>query len=392
MPEPQPVELLVIGGGPAGHHAVRAYREAGGAGTVALVSADDAAPYHRPPLSKDYLRGEADDEDLPIEAESWYADNDIDLVLNSSVEELEPAARIARAGAGERWRFRACVVATGSEPLVPELPGTEHPDVHYLRSMDDGKRLRERATAAGSAVVIGSGFIGCEAAASLAMRGLTVTLVTDEDLPQQDRLGYWAGERIKGWLRDVGVQFRGGVELLSIVDGHRVSLSDGHDVDADLVLCALGIRPRSDLAERAGLTIHGGRVPVDAAMQSEVAGLFFAGDVALAVNATAGRRLVVEHWGEAERMGSIAGTVAAGGRAEWAEVPGFWSEIGTHTLKYAAWGDGYDEVVPVPDRDGAFTVWYGRDDRVVGVLTHDNDADYEQGTALVRRGGPVPAG
>ena len=100
MPEPQPVELLVIGGGPAGHHAVRVYREAGGAGTVALVSADDAAPYHRPPLSKDYLRGAADDEDLPIEAESWYADNDIDLVLNSSVEELEPAARIARAGSG----------------------------------------------------------------------------------------------------------------------------------------------------------------------------------------------------------------------------------------------------------------------------------------------------
>ena len=83
------------------------------------------------------------------------------------------------------------------------------------------------------------------------------------------------------------------------------------------------------------------------------------------MNATAARRLVVEHWGEAEGMGSIAGTVAAGGRAAWAEVPGFWSEIGTHTLKYAAWGDGYDETVPVPDRDGAFTVWYGRDDRVV---------------------------
>jgi len=110
------------------------------------------------------------------------------------------------------------------------------------------------------------------------------------------------------------------------------------------------------------------------------------------MNDTVGRRLRVEHWGEAERMGSIAGTVAAGGHARWTEVPGFWSEIGSHTLKYAAWGDGYDEVVPVPDRDGRFTVWYGRDDRAVGVLTHDADPEYEQGAAMVKRGGPVPVG
>jgi len=224
------------------------------------------------------------------------------------------------------------------------------------------------------------------------MRGLTVTLVTDEQLPQQDRLGYWAGERIKEWLSEVGVRFRGAVELVSIAGGHRVSLSDGTELDADLVLCAMGIRPRSDLARRAALPVQGGRVPVDAAMHSAVPGLFFAGDVALARNDSAGRRLIVEHWGEAERMGSIAGTVAAGRRARWTEVPGFWSEIGTHTLKYAAWGDGYDQAVPVPERDGVFTVWYGRDDRVVGVLTHDADPDYEQGASMVKRGDSVPAG
>ncbi len=392
MPAPRPVDLLVIGGGPAGHHAARAFREAGGAGTVALVSADTSAPYHRPPLSKDYLRGEADEQDLPIEGDSWYSEHGIDLVLNTSIDQLDPAARVALGASGERWQYRSCVVATGSAPLTPDLPGADHPGVHYLRSAADGQRLRERAAGAGSAVVIGSGFIGCEAAASLAMRGLTVTLVTDEQLPQQDRLGYWAGERIKEWLAEVGVRFRGAVELVSIAGGHRVSLSDGAELDADLVLCAMGIRPRSELARRAGLPVQGGRVPVDAAMHSAVPGLFFAGDVALARNDSAGRRLIVEHWGEAERMGSIAGTVAAGRRARWTEVPGFWSEIGTHTLKYAAWGDGYDQAVPVPERDGVFTVWYGRDDRVVGVLTHDADPDYEQGASMVKRGDSVPAG
>ena len=392
MSQARPVDLLVIGGGPAGHHAVRAFRETGGAGSVALVSADRAAPYHRPPLSKDYLRGEAGEEDLPIEGDSWYVDHDIDLALDTFVEELDPAARIVRSASGVRWRYRSCVVATGSSPVVPELPGVDHPDVHYLRSAADGRRLRERAAAAGSAVVVGSGFIGCEAAASLAMRGLAVTLVTDDDLPQQDRLGFWVGGRIKGWLDEVGVHLRVGTELASIDGGHRVSCSDGTDVDADLVLCAMGVRPRSELAERARLPIQGGRVPVDAAMRSAAPGLLFAGDVALAMNAGAGRRLQVEHWGEAERMGTIAGTVAAGGHAEWSEVPGFWSEIGTHTLKYAAWGDGYDQAIAVPDRDGAFTVWYGRDDRLVGVLTHENDPDYEQGAAMIKRGAPVPVG
>src|SRR6185312_5117860 len=199
MSRPRPVDLLVIGGGPAGHHAVRAFREAGGIGGAALVSADEAVPYHRPPLSKDYLRGEAGEGDLPIENGSWYADHDIDPVLDTFVEDLDPDAREARASSGQRWPYRACVMATGSSPLVPDLPGMDHPDVHYLRSAADGRRLRERASAAGSAVVIGSGFIGCEAAASLAMRGLAVTLVTDEDRPQQGRLGSWGGEQIKSW-------------------------------------------------------------------------------------------------------------------------------------------------------------------------------------------------
>ncbi|MGH2883388.1 MAG: FAD-dependent oxidoreductase, partial [Solirubrobacteraceae bacterium] len=153
-----------------------------------------------------------------------------------------------------------------------------------------------------------------------------------------------------------------------------------------VVVMAAGVAPRGELAHAAGLELAGGAIPVDAAMRTERAGLYAAGDVAFAHNASAGRPLRVEHWGDALGLGEVAGRTVAGQDAQWDAVPGFWSTIGDHTLKFAAWGDGFDHSRLERHDDGAFTAWYGREGRIVGVLAHEADEDYERGRSLIAEG------
>jgi 3-phenylpropionate/trans-cinnamate dioxygenase ferredoxin reductase subunit len=234
--------------------------------------------------------------------------------------------------------------------------------------------------------VVGSGFIGCEAACSLAAGGRDVVMVSQEELPQEARFGAEAAVRIAGWLEEDGVRLLGGVEVAGLGDGHTVRLADGRSLAADLVLVAAGVHHDTDWVVDAGVGCEDGLVRTDSAMRTDVANVYAAGDIAFAHNAAAGRRLRVEHWGDAVRMGEVAGASAAGAEDEWAQPPGFWSEIGARTLKYHAWGDGYDEARLVAHDDTAFTVWFARDGKVVGVLTHDNDDDYDRGGQLVERG------
>jgi 3-phenylpropionate/trans-cinnamate dioxygenase ferredoxin reductase subunit len=270
------------------------------------------------------------------------------------------------------------------------VPGADHPSVRSLRSLASAQALRVVASSSRSAVVIGSGFIGCEAAVSLARRGLAVTVASAEPLPQLARLGADVGGRIAGWLDSEGVTLISEAAVRAVVDGCSVEL-DGHaPVRADLVLAATGITPCSELAGRAGAQLSNNRVMVDERMRTSVPDLFAAGDVAFAHNATAGRHLVVEHWGEALEMGRVAGTTIAGGDARWDAVPGFWSTIGDRTLKYAAWGDGYDATRFVEHSGGGFTAWYTRDGITVGVATHQADEDYELGRGLIECGDPAP--
>lgn len=382
--------LLVVGGGPAALAAATAYREHGGDGDVVLVSDDDTAPYLRPPLSKDYLGGGTEESELALQDESDYAEQKISLRLGLMVTALSVDDRRARLSDGSRVTFDQCVLATGNAPVTLPVPGADDPRVAYLRTLRSAQRLRDTAGRARSAVVVGSGFIGCEAAVTLARRGLDVTVCSMEELPQQHRLGADAGGRIAGWLREEGVRLVGGAEVTGIEEGRRVHLRDHRPLEADLVLVAAGATPRSTLAVAAGAPTEQDRVVVDEHMRSELPGLLAAGDVAFARNAAAGRHLAVEHWGEAESMGTVAGTTAAGGDARWESPPGFWTVIGPHTLKYAAWGDGHDRADLVDHGDGAFTVWYSTDGVLVGVATHEADDDYERGAEMVRRGDPAP--
>lgn len=375
--------LIVVGSGPAGFSAAQSYRRSGGLGSILIVTNDDRLPYDRPPLSKDYLRGEIEQSDLYLESASFYPQHGISVLLSTTVMKVDSSQNVLSLNDGTQITFGACVISTGGSPLSPPIPGADHGDVLRLRSAGSAVILRTASVAARTALVVGSGFIGCEVAASLAVRGIKVTMVSQEQHPQEDRLGLQPARQIERWLREVGVAVVGDAVVQSIDAGRRLRLKDDREFEADLVLLAVGNAPLAQLAEDDGLVVDGGRICVDESMRTSAPGVFAAGDVALAFNAAAGRQIAVEHWGDALRMGEIAGIVAAGGEASWSQVPGFWTQIGQHTLKYAAWGDGYDQTEVIVGADGNFTVWYGAGGVLVGVLTHNSDSDYERGSALI---------
>lgn len=384
-----PFELLAIGGGPAGFSAARAYREAGGEGAVAIVADEHRVPYNRPPLSKELLREEIDEQELALEDEPWFSAQGIELVCGRAVD-LDSHQRVVTLSGGRELRYRSCVLAPGAEPTRIPVAGADDPGVRVLRSLDHLRELRRRLPAGSRPVVIGSGFIGCEIAASLRMLGHPVTLVSDEAGPNLRRLGEDAAREITRWLREDGVELRLGEEVHAIErrgESLEVLAGDGRSAGS-VVIMATGVAPRLELAAAAGVALDGGAIASDERMRTSLPGLFTAGDACAAENGAARRRLRVEHWGDALGQGTVAGRTAAGGQACWSEVPGFWSTIGNRTLKYAAWGDGFQEARLERRRNGDFVVWYGQHGRIVGVLAHGCDDDYERGRTLIAEEAP----
>ncbi len=387
----EPFGLLIIGGGPAGLAAARGFRALERDLPVAIVADEHRMPYERPPLTKELLRGDSAPDDLSLEAESWLDEQRVDLIAGRAVT-LDPAARTVGLSGGSELRYTQCVLTTGAEPTRLPIPGADRPWVHVVRTLDDVRELTARLGDDAPAAVIGSGFIGCEIASSLRARGHSVDLVSDEPAPNAARLGPEAAAIIADWLIEDGVRLHLGlpVEALSADDGTVVVTAGEQQIPAEVIVMASGVRPRSELAAAAGLELDQSAVPVDAAMRTRRDGLLAAGDVAKAENRAAGRTLRVEHWGDALAQGEIAGRTAAGGSAAWDSVPGFWSTIGTRTLKYAAWGDGFEHSHLEHHEHGGFTVWYGAAGRLVGVLTHKADDDYKQGSERIKQGAPWP--
>ena len=218
--------------------------------------------------------------------------------------------------------------------------------------------------------------------------GYAVDLVSDEEAPNIRRLGADAAKLIGVWLADAGVRLQLGtpVDHVEHRDGLCIVSAGEWRVEADLVLMATGVAPRGELALAAGLELDAGAIPVDSGMRTSIDGLLAAGDVAKAENEVAGRAVRVEHWGDALGQGAIAGRTAADVAARWDAVPGFWSTIGEHTLKYVAWGDGYDQSSITRHANGGFTVRYGADGKLVGVLTNRADEDYDRGQTEIAEG------
>jgi 3-phenylpropionate/trans-cinnamate dioxygenase ferredoxin reductase subunit len=385
MPSAAEQRIVIVGGGPAAQSAAAAYREAGGAGPVTIIAAEADPPYERPPLTKDFLRGESGRDALPLVDRRWYAEHGIGLRTGVKVAELDLGASLARGADGEMFPFDRLLLATGADPLVPPIPGADGPGVQTMRRVGDAESLTGLKHG-DPVLVIGSGFIGCEAAASLATGGAAVTLATREAAPQVERLGEEVAAEITGWLESAGVEILAEAELASIRTAGdratRASFTDGHGMVVDRLLLALGVERNDGLAAAAAIAVDDG-VEVGPSMESADPRVLAAGDVAFAFNPTAGRRLRVEHWGEALNMGEVAGRTLAGIEAAWDVAPGFWSTIGERTIKYVGWGDGWDKLRFEAGEEGAFVCRYGRDGELVGVAAHRDDAAYERGRELI---------
>jgi 3-phenylpropionate/trans-cinnamate dioxygenase ferredoxin reductase component len=383
--------IVIVGAGPGGLATARAYREHGGSLPVTLIGEEPRLPYERPPLTKELMRGALEEAELSLEQRSWFEEHEVQLVQGATVQAIDPRRRTVSIEGKGALDAAAIVIATGSEPVRPRLPGLDHPSVLTMRTLPDSRAIAACADAADVVVVIGTGFIGCEIAASLAMRGARVKQIGQDAVPQEERLGPDAGHRIAGWLAELGVELIAGAEVSAVHEAQTVELGDGRRIDGSCVVLGMGARPRGELAEAAGLQLRDGAVVVDETMRAPGERAVLAvGDVAHAMNVSAGRSLRVEHWGDALEHGAIAGRTLAGEEARWDGVPGFWSTIGEQTLKHAAWGDGYEQSRTVERSSGGFTVWYSRGGAAVGVLTHDCDEDYERGSELIRAGEPAP--
>ena len=273
-----PDKIVIVGGGAAGFAAAEMLRRQDYRGSIVMLSNEAAAPVDRPNLSKDYLAGSAPEDWVPLRPDDFYTGAKIDLRLNTEVTSIDTSARHVVTSGRETIPYDRLLLATGAEPVRLPIPGADQPHVHVLRSLADSRAIIALADGARRAVVIGASFIGLEAAASLRARNIEVHVVGLEQRPMERVLGPELGDFVRALHEEHGVVFHLG-DTVTAIDGKRATLKSGGAIEADIVVVGVGVRPRLELAERAGLAIDRG-VTVNAYLETSVPGIYAAGDIA----------------------------------------------------------------------------------------------------------------
>jgi 3-phenylpropionate/trans-cinnamate dioxygenase ferredoxin reductase component len=384
--------LAIVGASLAGAKAAEAAREAGYDGRVVLVGDEATAPYERPPLSKAVLRGEAEPASTRVHPDGFYDDHDIELVTDRVVGIDSSSRRLALPDGGT-LAFDAAILATGAEPRRLAVPGAELDGVHYLRSLADSNRLRAAIHAASRVAVIGAGWIGSEVAASARQMGADVVLVAPTPVPLGHVLGDDIGEVFGRLHADNGVRLRLGVgvgELRGSVGVEEVLLTDGTTEAADLVVVGIGVTPRTDLAGAGcGLAVDNGIV-VDQHLETNVAAVYAAGDVANAWHPRYRRHVRVEHWANALHQGTTAGRNVAGRREVYERLPYFFSDQYDLGMEYVGLSGPDDELVVRGDLDAREFVAFWHRDGVVSAAMNVNVWDVvEDLKAIITADRPV---
>jgi len=334
--------VAILGGGAAGFAAAEMLRREGFGGSITMLSDDDAPPYDRPNLSKDYLAGSAPEDWIPLRPPEYYRENGIDLALRTAAVEIDTRGRQVKTADGRVFAFDKLLIATGAEPIRLNIPGAELPHVRMLRSLSDSREIIERAAKARRVAIIGASFIGLECAAALRQRGLDVHVVAPEARPMERVLGPELGDFIRKLHEEHGVTFHLRHSVASI-NKDRITLDDGTALEADLVVVGIGVKPRLDLAERAGLKVDRG-ILVNDYLETSVAGIYAAGDVARWPDPVSGERLRIEHWVVAERQGQTAARNMLGRGERFAAPPFFWSQHYDIAIDYVGHAQSWDEI------------------------------------------------
>lgn len=346
-----PDSVVIVGGGMAGANAAFTLRKLGYDGRVVIVSAESELPYERPPLSKDYLRGETPLEKAYVRPATDYEAEGVELLRGRTATAIDPSTRRVDLDDGNSIQYGALVLATGSEPRHADLPAIDPSAVHYLRTVADADRIKSAAQRAKSATIIGGGWIGTEVAASLRQLGLEVTVVSRSPRPLERVLG----PEIADVYRQLHVE-------------HGVDFVQGTAADApavgDLVVAGVGATPRLDLARQAGLKVRGGGVVVDEYLKTSAPDVYAIGDIANAWHPRLRRHVRVEHWDNAKRQGRAVAATILGQGEPYARTPYFYSDQFDLGMEYRGFAPKWDQVVvrgdPVAREFDAFWLAKGR--------------------------------
>ena len=359
--------FVIVGASLAGAKAAEALRKQGFEGTVTLVGEEGERPYERPPLSKEFLRGEAGPEKLFIHKEGYYEAVGIDLRLGQKVTSIDVGGHAVVLASGERIPFSSLLLTTGARPRRLRLPGAQLRGVHYLRDLASSAILRGAIEGASRVAVIGAGWIGCEVAASARQLGAPVSIVEVAGFPLQKVLGPELGRFYRDVHSDHGVEMHLGVEPEALVGSEAVEgvrLADGRTLPADVVVVGIGAIPRTELAEHAGMKTENG-VLTDEYLETSHPGVFAAGDAANSFHPLFGAHIRVEHWANARHQGPAAARNMLGRRAPYSRVPYFYSDQYDIGMEYSGYAPAWDEVVFRGDvANRAFVAFWVKDGRV----------------------------
>lgn len=360
--------IVIIGASLAGAKAVEALRKEGYDGRIVMFGDEPRLPYLRPPLSKEYLRGESPFDKTLVHPPAWYDEQRVELNLATPVRAIDSATHEVVLADGHRLAFDRLLIATGSSPRRLTIPGNDLAGVQYLRTVEDADAIREAAVGAHRVVVIGGGWIGAEVAASMRQLGLPVTVVAPGSVLLERVLGTEVGTVYRDLHAEQGVElvmnqraaaFRGTNKVES------VEIADGTRIQSDLVVVGVGAQPRTELAAGAGLDVGDG-IFVDEHLQTSVPGIFAAGDVASAWHPLLGSRLRVEHWDNARRQGRAAARNMLGMAEPYVRIPYFYSDQYDLSMEYAGFASAWDQVVFRGEpADREFVAFWLSDGRVV---------------------------
>lgn len=366
--------VIIIGGGAAGTASAVMLRRQGFAGRIQIISEDEAYPYDRTNLSKDYLAGKAPDEWLPLWNKDFYDRHAIEIFLASKVMKLDPQMKTIFLADGRSFQFDFCLLATGGTPVKPPIMGIDQSHVCLLRSLKDCHRILERVRTAQKVVIIGAGFIGLEVAASLRERNLEVHVVAPEELPLMKVVGVHVASFLKKYHEQHGVHFHLGHQVKEIRLKH-VILEDKTSIPCDFVVVGAGIRPNTLLAEQAGIKVDKG-VLVNEFLETSAPGVFAAGDIARWPDPHSKNHIRVEHWEVAERQGQIAAFNILGRNVKFQEIPFFWTQHFDLNIGYIGNSEIFDRMDVLGDMEKQdFAVVYYDDNRVAALLTVGRDQE-----------------
>jgi 3-phenylpropionate/trans-cinnamate dioxygenase ferredoxin reductase subunit len=384
--------FVIVGASLAGAKAAETLRIEGFDGRVVLIGEETQRPYERPMLSKEYLRGEKPAGKLYVHDEGFYADKGIELMTGTQVESLDPGAHEITLAGGARMSYSRLLLSTGAAPRRLLLPGADLPGVAYLRAMGESDALRAAIRAASRVIVIGAGWIGSEVAASARQLGAKVAIVAPEAVPLVRVLGPEVGGVYRDLHAGHGVDLHLSTQIEAIVgDGAAsgVRTTDGVVIEGDLVVMGVGVSPRDELAEDAGLRVENGIV-VDEFLATSAPDVFAAGDVAATWNTRYNKRIRMEHWANALNQGPVAARNMLGQHTPYEKLPYFYSDQYDLGMEYNGYADHWDGVVVRGDLVGReFLAFWLKDGRVLAGL---NANIWDQGDdikALIRGGDTV---